>query len=177
MNRQMALVMGVESVEDLKNMTDGERFLLLESILFKPDTEVCCISKRIHCEDEVLSRHKSIVKKGLMKVKDNMPKVFAETTDLKADGELSVDGTKKLVALTSENIVDYDEYLSEKPEGYSVTAKYLSGLTATALKNFIKARPLLDDEIKLNLKRETILKQLLELLGLTDIDIMETEKK
>ena len=108
------------------------------------------------------------VKSKKVSIRNRFPKRFVETTDLEAEGELSVDGKTKLVRLTEENLKDHSVFLKETPEKYKVTAKYLSGLTATALKAFIKARPKLDAQIKLNLKRETILKQLLNLLGLSE---------
>ena len=135
----------------------------------KPDADFICYIYP-EKEDEMLLDAKS----EKVSIKSRFPKRFVETTNLELEGELSVDGKTKLIRLTEENLKDHSVFLKETPSKYRVTAEYLSGLTATALKEFIKARPKLDAQIKLNLKRETILKELLNLLGLSENVIIES---
>jgi hypothetical protein len=111
----------------------------------------------------------SIIKKGKMKGEaKRFPKRWAETTDLGVEGELSLDGTKKLLKLCCANLNGYVP-LRQRPEGYDVTSEFLEGLTYTDLKNFIRRYPDLDAELNLSSAKAVLLEATKNYFGISDI--------
>ena len=107
-----------------------------------------------------------LLKKKKATIERKFPLRFAETEDLKAEGTLSVDGKKKLILVTQENIGDVKEMHKEIPEDFVLTVKYLESLSYIDLRAFVKARPELDKEIHLSKKKDFILSEVIRLSGL-----------
>lgn len=95
-----------------------------------------------------------------------LPRRWAETTDLEAEGDISLDGTKKVFVVTPENLAGCGTLLASRPDGYDVTIEYLESLDYTALKNFIRRYKELDDELNLSSAKAVLLEATIEYFGL-----------
>jgi len=98
----------------------------------------------------------TIIKKGKGKAHKRFPQRWAEHTDLDGEGELSLDGTKKVMKLNKDNLEGRTP-LKKKPKGYDVTVEYLEGLSYTELKDFIRRHPKLDAELNLSKAKAVLL--------------------
>jgi hypothetical protein len=96
------------------------------------------------------------VKKGKAKTHKRFPQRWAEHADLDGEGDLSLDGTKKLLKLNKDNLNGHTP-LRKRPEGYDVTVEFLEGLTYTELKDFIRRHPKLDDDLNLSSSKAVLL--------------------
>lgn len=96
-----------------------------------------------------------------------LPKRWAETTDLEAEGTLSLDGTKKLVEVdTVDKAKVHNPLKNKRPTGYDVTSEYLESLSYTDLKNFIRRYPELDANLNLSQSQAVLLEATINYFGL-----------
>jgi len=135
-------------------------------VVSKPEGAVAW-AETPEAEDDLID----VIRSGNSLGCQRFPKRWGETADLTKDGELSLDGTRKMTVVTEENLADYSTLLKARPSGYDVYKAYLEALSYTALKDFIRRYPELDAELNLSSSKAVLLEETIAYFGL-DMEMM-----